>query len=114
MDVLKSNAPLIVYLDVKSPYAFVAVRPTLALERELDIEHLEVIEACLQQAGVDATGMRAAVTPARSSVSHSAVVMTYLGSVRPVGACASCSTRALAHAGHSLCSRCTAATDAPP
>ncbi len=38
MDVLKSNSPLIVYLDVKSPYAFVSVKPTLALERELGLQ----------------------------------------------------------------------------
>ena len=38
MDVLKSNRPLIVYLDVKSPYAFVSVKPTLALERELELQ----------------------------------------------------------------------------
>ena len=35
MQVLQSDAPLIVYVDVKSPYAFVAIRPTLALEQEL-------------------------------------------------------------------------------
>lgn len=35
MHVLKSDAPLIVYVDIKSPYAFVAIRPTLALEAEL-------------------------------------------------------------------------------
>ncbi len=33
---LRSTAPLIVYVDIKSPYAFVAIAPTLALERELD------------------------------------------------------------------------------
>ena len=38
MDALKSDAPLIVYLDVKSPFAFVSVRPTLALERELGMQ----------------------------------------------------------------------------
>ena len=38
MDVVKSNRPLIVYLDVKSPYAFVSVKPTLALERELELQ----------------------------------------------------------------------------
>ena len=38
MHVLKSDAPLIVYFDVKSPYAFVAFRPTLALERELGLK----------------------------------------------------------------------------
>ncbi len=32
---LSSDAPLIVYVDIKSPYAFVAIAPTLALEREL-------------------------------------------------------------------------------
>ena len=35
MNLLESDAPLIVYIDIKSPYAFVAVKPTLALEREL-------------------------------------------------------------------------------
>ncbi|MDA8590976.1 DsbA family protein [Luminiphilus sp.] len=38
MDVLKSKRPLIVYLDVKSPYAFVSVKPTLALEQELGLQ----------------------------------------------------------------------------
>ncbi|MEM1142677.1 MAG: DsbA family protein [Pseudomonadota bacterium] len=35
---LNTAAPLIVYFDIKSPYAFVAFRPTLALERELGLE----------------------------------------------------------------------------
>jgi 2-hydroxychromene-2-carboxylate isomerase len=35
---LESDAPLIVYVDVKSPYAFVAIRPTLALEAELQMQ----------------------------------------------------------------------------
>jgi len=35
MDALRSDAPLIVYVDIKSPYAFVAIRPTLALEQTL-------------------------------------------------------------------------------
>lgn len=34
---LKSSSPLIVYVDIKSPYAFVAIRPTMALERALDM-----------------------------------------------------------------------------
>jgi len=38
MHVLQSDAPLIVYIDVKSPYAFVAIRPTLALEAELGVQ----------------------------------------------------------------------------
>lgn len=38
MDPLVSDAPLIVYIDVKSPYGFVAVGPTLALERELGMQ----------------------------------------------------------------------------
>ena len=38
MQVLASDAPLIVYVDVKSPYAFVAIRPTLALEAELGLQ----------------------------------------------------------------------------
>lgn len=35
---LVSDAPLIVYIDVKSPYAFVAIRPTIALERSLGMQ----------------------------------------------------------------------------
>ena len=35
---LQSEAPLIVYVDIKSPYAFVAIRPTLALEKELGVQ----------------------------------------------------------------------------
>ncbi len=38
MKVLESDAPLIVYVDIKSPYAFVAIRPTLALEAELGLQ----------------------------------------------------------------------------
>ena len=38
MHPLKSDAPLIVYVDIKSPYAFVAIRPTLALEAELGLQ----------------------------------------------------------------------------
>ncbi len=38
MHALQSNAPLIVYVDIKSPYAFVAIEPTLALERELSLQ----------------------------------------------------------------------------
>lgn len=38
MHVLKSEAPLIVYIDIKSPYAFVAIGPTLALEAELGLQ----------------------------------------------------------------------------
>ncbi|MCR9269958.1 MAG: DsbA family protein [Hyphomonadaceae bacterium] len=38
MHVLESEAPLIVYVDIKSPYAFVAIRPTLALEGELGVK----------------------------------------------------------------------------
>ncbi|SIO22781.1 2-hydroxychromene-2-carboxylate isomerase [Parasphingorhabdus marina DSM 22363] len=37
MKPLESDAPLIVYVDVKSPYAFVAIRPILALEKELGL-----------------------------------------------------------------------------
>ncbi len=37
MKALESESPLIVYVDIKSPYAFVAIRPTLALEAELGI-----------------------------------------------------------------------------
>lgn len=35
---LQSDSPVIVYLDFKSPYAYLAVEPTRALERELGIE----------------------------------------------------------------------------
>ncbi len=38
MHPLKSPAPLIVYIDIKSPYAFVAIEPTLALESELGLQ----------------------------------------------------------------------------
>ncbi|MEO0548433.1 MAG: DsbA family protein [Pseudomonadota bacterium] len=38
MKALETDAPLIVYVDVKSPYAFVAIRPTLALEAELGLQ----------------------------------------------------------------------------
>jgi 2-hydroxychromene-2-carboxylate isomerase len=37
MRALESNSPLIVYVDVKSPYAYIAIEPTLALERELSV-----------------------------------------------------------------------------
>jgi len=37
MHALESDAPLIVYIDIKSPYAFAAIRPTLALEQVLDM-----------------------------------------------------------------------------
>ena len=35
MKALESTAPLIVYIDIKSPYAFVSIKPTLALEKTL-------------------------------------------------------------------------------
>ena len=38
MHPLKSDAPLIVYFDVKSPYGFVSIGPTLALEQELGVQ----------------------------------------------------------------------------
>ena len=38
MNALESDAPLIVYIDIKSPYAFVAIRPILALEAELGMQ----------------------------------------------------------------------------
>ena len=37
IDPLHSNAPLIVYVDVKSPYAYLAIEPTIALGHELGI-----------------------------------------------------------------------------
>ncbi len=38
MQALHSESPLIVYIDIKSPYAFIAIQPTLALEEELGVE----------------------------------------------------------------------------
>ncbi len=38
MKPLESTAPLIVYVDIKSPYAFVAIKPTLALEASLGVQ----------------------------------------------------------------------------
>ena len=38
MHVLESDAPLLVYVDIISPFAFVAIRPTLALEAELGVQ----------------------------------------------------------------------------
>jgi 2-hydroxychromene-2-carboxylate isomerase len=38
MDALESQAPLIVYVDIKSPYAFVAIKPTLAMADSLGID----------------------------------------------------------------------------
>ena len=38
MNALESDAPLIVYVDIKSPYAFIAIAPTLALETELGMQ----------------------------------------------------------------------------
>ena len=35
MQALKSTSPLIIYIDIKSPYAFVAIKPILALEARL-------------------------------------------------------------------------------
>jgi 2-hydroxychromene-2-carboxylate isomerase len=35
MKALESDSPLIVYVDIKSPYAFVALEPTFALEQRL-------------------------------------------------------------------------------
>ena len=37
-DPWRSEAPLIVYVDVKSPYAFIARDPTRAMARELGVE----------------------------------------------------------------------------
>jgi 2-hydroxychromene-2-carboxylate isomerase len=37
-DPLASAAPLIVYIDYKSPYAYLAIDPTYAIEDELGIE----------------------------------------------------------------------------
>ena len=37
IDPLQSSAPLIVYVDVKSPYAWLAIEPTIALGEELRI-----------------------------------------------------------------------------
>lgn len=38
IDPLRSDSPLIVYIDVKSPYAYIALEPTLGLERELNLQ----------------------------------------------------------------------------
>ena len=38
MKALVSDSPLIVYIDIKSPYAFVAIEPTLQLEAQLDMK----------------------------------------------------------------------------
>jgi 2-hydroxychromene-2-carboxylate isomerase len=38
MKALSSDHPVIVYVDVKSPYAFVAIEPTFALEKRLGLE----------------------------------------------------------------------------
>ena len=38
MKALESSAPLIVYVDIKSPYAFVALEPTFALETRLGLQ----------------------------------------------------------------------------
>ena len=35
MQAIESTSPLIVYIDIKSPYAFVAIKPILALEARL-------------------------------------------------------------------------------
>ena len=37
IDPLHSSAPLIVYVDVKSPYAYLAIEPTIAMGHELGI-----------------------------------------------------------------------------
>ena len=39
-DPLHSDSPLIVYVDIKSPYAFIAVEPTFAIEDELGIARM--------------------------------------------------------------------------
>lgn len=38
MHPLESESSLIVYVDIKSPYAFVAIEPILAMERALDVQ----------------------------------------------------------------------------
>ncbi len=38
LDALGSPDPLIVYVDIKSPYAFVAIQPTLTMAQELKID----------------------------------------------------------------------------
>ena len=47
---LRSHAPLIVYMDVKSPYACMALEPTCQLE------DTGVVEAMLDAAGAPVTG----------------------------------------------------------
>lgn len=38
LDALTSRAPVIVYVDIKSPYAFVAIKPTLAAEAAAGVQ----------------------------------------------------------------------------
>ncbi len=38
MHALQSDKPLIIYVDIKSPYAFIAMEPTLKLQEELGID----------------------------------------------------------------------------
>ena len=38
MQAIESTSPLIVYIDIKSPYAFVAIKPILTLEARLQTE----------------------------------------------------------------------------
>src|SRR5947209_20160424 len=58
---LESSAPLIVYVDYKSPYAYLAIEPTVAIGNELGIEvdwrpfTLE-IKSYLGSARLDETG----------------------------------------------------------
>ena len=57
----KSDAPLIVYLDFKSPYAYLAVEPTRQLERELNLSFdwrpfVLDIPSYLGSASLDETG----------------------------------------------------------
>lgn len=35
---LESASPLIIYIDIKSPYAFVAIKPILALEKQFNLQ----------------------------------------------------------------------------
>jgi 2-hydroxychromene-2-carboxylate isomerase len=38
LEALISDSPVIVYIDIKSPYAYLAVQPTRELERELGLK----------------------------------------------------------------------------
>ena len=80
MDPLRSDAPLIVYLDLKSPYAYLSYAPALALERAfgiaIDWRPLTLdIPSYLGSAKVNKTG--AVVESKRSPIQWLAVKYAY-------------------------------------